>query len=42
MHDIYYERCDMQNTIGETICQYRQLCKLTQEEFASRIGVETD
>ena len=29
----------MQNTIGETICQYRQLRKLTQEEFASRIGV---
>ena len=30
---------DMQNNIGETICQYRQMCKLTQEEFASRIGV---
>ena len=29
----------MQNTIGETICQYRQLRKLSQEEFASRIGV---
>lgn len=29
----------MQNNIGETICQYRQLRKLTQEEFASRIGV---
>ena len=29
----------MQNTMGETICQYRQLRKLSQEEFASRIGV---
>ena len=29
----------MQNTIGETICQYRQMRKMTQEEFASRIGV---
>lgn len=29
----------MQNNIGETICQYRQMRKLTQEEFASRIGV---
>lgn len=29
----------MQNNIGEIICQYRQLRKLTQEEFASRIGV---
>lgn len=29
----------MQNSIGETICQYRQMRKLTQEEFASRIGV---
>lgn len=29
----------MQNNIGETICQYRQMRKMTQEEFASRIGV---
>ncbi len=29
----------MQSNIGETICQYRQMCKMTQEEFASRIGV---
>lgn len=29
----------MQNNIGETICQYRQMQKMTQEEFASRIGV---
>lgn len=29
----------MQNNIGETICQYRQMKKMTQEEFASRIGV---
>ncbi len=29
----------MQNNIGETICQYRQIRKMTQEEFASRIGV---
>ncbi len=29
----------MQNNIGETICQYRQMHKMTQEEFASRIGV---
>lgn len=29
----------MQNNIGETICQYRQRRKMTQEEFASRIGV---
>lgn len=29
----------MQNSIGETICQYRQMRKLTQEEFVSRIGV---
>lgn len=29
----------MQNNIGEIICQYRQLRKLSQEEFASRIGV---
>ena len=29
----------MQNNIGETICQYRQMRKMTQEEFASRMGV---
>ena len=29
----------MQNNIGETICQYRQMRKMTQEEFASRLGV---
>lgn len=29
----------MQNSIGEIICQYRQMRKMTQEEFASRIGV---
>lgn len=29
----------MQNNIGEIICQYRQMCKMTQEEFASRLGV---
>lgn len=29
----------MQNNIGETICKYRQMRKMTQEEFASRIGV---
>lgn len=29
----------MQNNIGETICKYRQRRKMTQEEFASRIGV---
>ncbi len=29
----------MQNSIGEKICYYRQLKKMTQEEFASRIGV---
>lgn len=29
----------MQNNIGEIICQYRQMRKMTQEEFASRIGV---
>lgn len=29
----------MQNNISETICQYRQIRKMTQEEFASRIGV---
>lgn len=29
----------MQNNIGEKICQYRQMRKLTQEEFASRMGV---
>ena len=25
--------------IGETICKYRQMRKMTQEEFALRIGV---
>ena len=29
----------MRNNIGETICQYRQMRKMTQEEFASRLGV---
>ena len=29
----------MQSNIGETICQYRQMRKMTQEEFASRLGV---
>ena len=29
----------MKSNIGETICQYRQMRKMTQEEFASRIGV---
>ena len=29
----------MKNNIGETICQYRQMRKMTQEEFASRLGV---
>lgn len=29
----------MKNNIGEIICQYRQMRKMTQEEFASRIGV---
>ena len=29
----------MQNSIGEKICYYRRLKKMTQEEFASRIGV---
>ena len=29
----------MQSSIGETICQYRQMRKMTQEEFASRLGV---
>ena len=29
----------MQGNIGETICQYRTLRKMTQEEFASRLGV---
>lgn len=29
----------MQNNLGETICRYRQLRKLTQEEFARRLGV---
>ncbi len=29
----------MANTIGERICEYRQLRKMTQEEFASRLGV---
>ena len=32
-------RCYMQSNIGETICQYRQMRKMTQEEFASRLGV---
>lgn len=29
----------MQSKIGEVICQYRQMRKMTQEEFASRLGV---
>lgn len=29
----------MKNSIGEVICQYRQMRKMTQEEFASRLGV---
>ncbi len=29
----------MVSGIGERICQYRQLRKMTQEEFASRLGV---
>lgn len=29
----------MNNNIGETICQYRQQRNMTQEEFASRLGV---
>ena len=29
----------MQSNVGEIICQYRQMRKMTQEEFASRIGV---
>lgn len=29
----------MKNNIGEIICQYRQMRKMTQEEFALRIGV---
>lgn len=29
----------MGNSLGETICQYRQNKKMTQEEFASRLGV---
>lgn len=29
----------MQGDLGGTICQYRQLKKMTQEEFASRLGV---
>ena len=29
----------MQSNIGEVICQYRQMRKMTQEEFASRLGV---
>lgn len=29
----------MQGNVGEIICQYRQMRKMTQEEFASRIGV---
>ena len=31
--------CFMKNNIGEKICQYRQMQKMTQEEFASRLGV---
>ena len=33
------EGCFMKNNIGEKICQYRQMQKMTQEEFASRLGV---
>lgn len=29
----------MQTNLGETICKYRQIQKMTQEEFASRLGV---
>ncbi len=29
----------MQTNLGETICKYRQMQKMTQEEFASRLGV---
>lgn len=29
----------MSGNLGETICQYRQSRKMTQEEFASRLGV---
>ena len=29
----------MENRLGEIICQYRQNSKMTQEEFASRLGV---
>ena len=29
----------MQGDLGGTICQYRQIKKMTQEEFASRLGV---
>lgn len=29
----------MEHNLGDTICQYRQLRKMTQEEFASRLGV---
>lgn len=29
----------MQSKIGENVCRYRQLRKMTQEEFASRLGV---
>lgn len=35
----FREGTNMQSNIGETICQYRQMCKMTQEEFAARIGV---
>ena len=36
-----YEKAflSMGNSIGEKICYYRQFKKMTQEEFASRIGV---
>lgn len=29
----------MGSNIGETICRYRQNRRMTQEEFASRLGV---
>ena len=29
----------MEHNLGDTICQYRQMHKMTQEEFASRLGV---
>jgi len=29
----------MQSTIGETICKYRQIHKMTQEELANKLGV---